>query len=150
MRPKLGQIAVTWRRYRPILGILRKRQDVLLKSEIRKKLAKYLAKRTAAENEQRNGETASRSRISAISEMRPKLRQVAVTGRREMPILGILRRRRDISRKIRNPRKIGEISRKKNGGRKTSNNTASRSRGRIYWVFRTVNPDSGLTWYFTQ
>ena len=143
-------------------------------SEIRKKLAKYLAERTAAENGQQNGETASRSRISAISEMRPKLGQIAVTERRGRPILGILRRRRDISRKIRNPRKIGEMSRKKNGGRKRATKRRNgfaesgpdllgishRTSGlRAYlvfysisgilacWAFYAVTPLSG---YFTQ
>ena len=61
------------------------------KSEIRKNSAKYLAERTAAEIAQQNGEAAPRSRILAISEMRPKFGRIAVTGRRKRPISGILR-----------------------------------------------------------
>ena len=126
------------------------------KSEIRKKLAKYPAERTAAENAQQNGETANRSRISAISETRPKLGQIAVTGRRKWPILGIMRKRQDISRKTRNRKKIGEISRGENGCR--SNKTAKRLRevgfrrsrkcGRNRPKSRQLGDDIGQFWEY--
>ena len=76
---------------------------------------------------QTSNKTAKRPREvdSAISEMRPKSAQIAVTARREMPILGIIRRRQDVLRKIRNPRR--NISQKERRP-KTSNVTAKRFR----------------------